>query len=439
MQAKWERALPRLKEKVSEAVYSRIFANASVVARTENKFMVVLPEHVLPSEAVPYTMLLEASWREANNTDTHIEFKFRAAGDPALQAPAEAKLKPFERRSIEISPNYTFENFVSSKKSELAYNAAFAIADGSEQTNKYNPLFIYGAPGLGKTHLLMAIGNFVRGNDPMKKVCYITARDFQDQYITSVRENVISEFSEYYRSLDVLLIDDVQHWSGSTETQNEFFHIFNALYQAGKPIALTSDVPAVEIKDLVDRLVSRFSWGLTADIKPPDLETRIAILHKKAMSQHIDIPEEVIKYLAEEISGNVRFLESSITKLTMQAGLQHHDIDLDIAKQVVKEILPNIRRRVNANTIVEAASKHFDIPLDKLYSPDRGTQDVAKARQVAMFLMRELSACSLQTIGKHFGGRDHSTVINACKRVQKMMEEDPVFEREIETLKASIK
>ncbi|MEE0876826.1 MAG: chromosomal replication initiator protein DnaA, partial [Fibrobacteraceae bacterium] len=299
---------------------------------------------------------------------------------------------------------------------------------------------IYGAPGLGKTHLLQAIGNYVLESEPDKKVCYLTAHDFMEQFIKSLREQRVSEFSSYYHNkVDVLLIDDIQNWSGKEETQNEFFHIFNALHQAGKQIVLTSDVPAVEVKSLAERLVSRFSWGLTVDIQPPDVETREAILRQKAKAQHLDIDNEVILYLAENISGNVRFLENAITKLTAQASVMHHDIDMTLARRVVNEILPTIRRRVNVNAIIQAVSQHFDIPADKLIEKGRGTQEVSKARQVAMYLTKELSTLSLQGIGQHFGGRDHATVIHANKSVKQYIEMDPTFAREIETLKNNIR
>ena len=270
--------------------------------------------------------------------------------------------------------------------------------------------------------------------------CAKSGTSFMEQFIKSLREQRVSEFSSYYRNkVDVLLIDDIQNWSGKEETQNEFFHIFNALHQAGKQIVLTSDVPAVEVKSLAERLVSRFSWGLTVDIQPPDVETREAILRQKAKAQHLDIDNEVILYLAENISGNVRFLENAITKLTAQASVMHHDIDMTLARRVVNEILPTIRRRVNVNAIIQAVSQHFDIPADKLIEKGRGTQEVSKARQVAMYLTKELSTLSLQGIGQHFGGRDHATVIHANKSVKQYIETDPTFAREIETLKNNIR
>ena len=437
----WERTLNALRNIISENMFDRFFANATLISLSENGAVIQLPEGIDQKELLPYRSLLEHSWQSSNNTQNRINFEFQASNaTPAYTVSQNYSLNStLETTSIPLSRNHTFNNFVAGDKALLAFNAAFAVAE-NPSNNKYNPLFIYGAPGLGKTHLLQAIGNYVLESEPDKKVCYLTAHDFMEQFIKSLREQRVSEFSSYYRNkVDVLLIDDIQNWSGKEETQNEFFHIFNALHQAGKQIVLTSDVPAVEVKSLAERLVSRFSWGLTVDIQPPDVETREAILRQKAKAQHLDIDNEVILYLAENISGNVRFLENAITKLTAQASVMHHDIDMTLARRVVNEILPTIRRRVNVNAIIQAVSQHFDIPADKLIEKGRGTQEVSKARQVAMYLTKELSTLSLQGIGQHFGGRDHATVIHANKSVKQYIETDPTFAREIETLKNNIR
>ena len=287
--------------------------------------------------------------------------------------------------------------------------------------------------------MLHAIGNYIKENDASKRVLYITAYDFQQLYLKNLRDQRISEMSTYFRTeIDVLLIDDIQNWSGKDETQNEFFHIFNTLHQSGKQIVLTSDAPAGEVKSLSDRLVSRFSGGLTVDIQPPNQDTREAILRKKAEEAHIELEDEVFSYLAETIESNVRLLEAAITKLTIQSSVLNQDINLNLARKMVAEIIPTIRKRVNMDSILSVVSKHFEIPESKLLAPGRGTKEVAHARQVAMYLVKEFTTFSLKTIGIRFGGKDHSTVVYANKNIQKNIEDDPVFKRLIENLKSEI-
>ena len=441
MQAKWEQTLFNLKKKISEEIFAEFFEKATIKSLTDTKAIVVLPENIEPKEVIPYKGLLEISWQETTNSTNRMDFELKSFHEQYTIKKIEDVLEDsFTQTSVPLNKLYTFESFVPGDKALLAYNAAFAVAENSDNNNKYNPLFIYGAPGLGKTHLLQAIGNHILENEPEKKVRYLTAHDFYSQYIRCVREKRLSDLAGFYRSkVDVLLIDDIQNWSGMEETQNEFFHIFNALHQANKQIVLTSDVPAVEVKNLAERLVSRFSWGLTVDIQPPNTETRIAILHKKALEQHITIAENVIAYLAEYISGNVRLLESAITKLTVQASVLNHDIDLGLAKQVVANLLPTIRRRVNVSSIIQTVANHYEIPVDKLLAPGRGNQEVAKTRQIAMYLVKELSTLSLQGIGRHFGNRDHATVIHATKSIKNDIAANPNFAREIETIKNSIR
>ena len=286
---------------------------------------------------------------------------------------------------------------------------------------------------------MQAIGNHILDNATGKVVRYIPANDFQREYTESIRNGNTNEWSSFYRNdVDVLLIDDIQNWSGSIETQNEFFHIFNTLHQAGKQIVLTSDAPAAEVKSLSDRLVSRFSSGLTVDIQPPALETREAILRKKAINSHLDISDDVFAYLAENIEGSVRPLEAAIVRLAMQSSLLKQDISISLARQVVADIIPNIKRRVGIESVIHAVSQYFEVPEDKLLEAGRGTKEVAHARQVAMYLMKSLTTLSLKSVGMRFGNRDHSTVMHAIKTIENEMKEDATFSRVVETLKANI-
>ena len=439
MQVEWERCLNYLHGMLSDTVFKTYFAQTKLVSQTPGHATIAVPPGLDVKVYSAYKDLIRLAWKDVSHDEGPIEFEFQPQDvyQPQVSA-SENAFREFIKPSVPLSGSFRFENFVPGDKAQLAFNAALAVARNPDGT-QYNPLFIYGSSGLGKTHLLQSIGNYILEEDPTKRVIYLTSEDFSQQYMKCLQEKRIAEMSDFYRNeVDILLIDDIQNWTGKYETQNEFFLIFNALHQAGKQIVLTSDAPAAEVKNLSDRLVSRFSWGLTVDIQPPDVETREAILHKKAEERHLEISDEVIRYLAENIASNVRCLESAIIKLTLQSSLMSHDIDMNIAQKVVTEIAPTLRRRVSLDSVLHAVSQHYEVPETKLIEPGRGTKEISKARQVAMFLMRELSPISLQSIGSRFGGKDHSTVVHAIKSVKKEMETDPSFARLIESLKNAI-
>ena len=441
MQIDWERCLNYLRGMLSDSVFKTYFAQTKMVNQTTGHAVISVPPGLDTKVYSAYKELIKLGWKEATHSDTPMEFEFQPQEVVLQQAATPSvdnNFKDFIKPSVPLSNSFRFENFVPGDKAQLAFNAALAVAKNPYGT-QYNPLFIYGPSGLGKTHLLQAIGNYVLEEDPAKRVCYLTSEDFSQQYMKCLREGRVTDMSDFYRNeVDILLIDDIQNWTGKYETQNEFFLIFNALHQAGKQIVLTSDAPAGEVKNLSDRLVSRFSWGLTVDIQPPDVETREAILHKKAEERHLDISEDVLHFLAEKIASNVRSLESAIIKLTLQSSLMNHDIDMSIAQKVAAEIAPTLRRRVSLDAVLHTVSQHYEVPESKLTEPGRGTKEISKARQVAMYLMRECSSISLQSIGSRFGGKDHSTVVHAIKSVKKEMETDAAFARLIEGLKNSI-
>ncbi|MFA6835666.1 MAG: chromosomal replication initiator protein DnaA [Fibrobacteraceae bacterium] len=432
MNPQWEKCLELLHGKVSDSVFNDLFSKLTLSSVSEHYCIVVIPQGKDPKAILPYKGLLELSWQEASGSHADFDFQRNASIIPNATPPRDIG------KEIKLSKEFSFENFIVGDKSKLAFSAAFAVAENPSE-NKFNPLFIYGASGLGKTHLLQAIGNFILEGDSGKRVRYIPANDFQREYTESIRNGNTNEWSSFYRNeVDVLLIDDIQNWSGSTETQNEFFHIFNTLHQAGKQIVLTSDAPAAEVKSLSDRLVSRFSSGLTVDIQPPSLETREAILRKKAANSQLEISDDVFAYLAENIEGSVRPLDAVIVRLTMQSTMLKQDIDINLARKVVADIIPNIKRRVGMETVIHAVSQFFEVPEDKLLETGRGTKEVAHARQVAMYLMKSLTTLSLKSVGMRFGNRDHSTVVHAIKTIEKEMQEDPAFSRTIETLKSNI-
>lgn len=336
---------------------------------------------------------------------------------------------PFEMRDLDslnldsfLNPNYTFDNFVEGDCNRLARAAGFAVASKPGVTS-FNPLMIYGGVGLGKTHLVQAIGNFMKNKAVNKFVLYVSSEKFTSQFINAIRNNNLQDFMTFYMQVDILIIDDVQFLSGKEKTQETFFHIFNHLHQSGKQIVMTSDRPPRELEGVEDRLLSRFKWGLTADLQTPDFETRIAIIQKKAHAEGIDIAYEVIEYLAHSIDTNVRELEGVMISLLAQASLTRRDIDVELAKNTLRHLIKDSEREVTIDTIIEAVTEHFKVRIPDLKGKSR-LREIVLPRQIAMYLAKELTNLSLKSIGYHFGGRDHSTVIHAIQTVNDLMDTD---------------
>jgi len=343
--------------------------------------------------------------------------------------------------NAQLSERYTFDHFVIGKSNELAAAAAHAVSQAPGRV--YNPLFLYGDTGLGKTHLMQAVAHAVMERQPDIRITFIGTEQFTNEMIGSIRERTTQEFRRRYRETDLLLVDDVQFLKGKESTQEEFFHTFNALYEAGRQIILTSDRPPSEIPGLEARLVSRFQWGMVADIELPDLEHRIAILRNKAMIDHLEmtIPEDVIRFIAEHVRSNVRELEGSIIKLLAYASLKHREITVDVAREALRDKLrPGETTTaatvgLNPDTIQQAVAKEWGVTTEGLRSKTR-TKALTAPRQVAMYLMRELLGLQLVEIGATFGGRDHSTVIHSLERVSAMLKEEPSFAQRIARLRA---
>ena len=343
--------------------------------------------------------------------------------------------------NAQLSDRYTFDHFVIGKSNELAAAAAHAVSQAPGRV--YNPLFLYGDTGLGKTHLMQAVAHAVMERQPDIRITFIGTEQFTNEMIGSIRERTTQEFRRRYRETDLLLVDDVQFLKGKESTQEEFFHTFNALYEAGRQIILTSDRPPSEIPGLEARLVSRFQWGMVADIELPDLEHRIAILRNKAMIDHLEmtIPEDVIRFIAEHVRSNVRELEGSIIKLLAYASLKHREITVDVAREALRDKLrPGETTTaatvgLNPDTIQQAVAKEWGVTTEGLRSKTR-TKALTAPRQVAMYLMRELLGLQLVEIGATFGGRDHSTVIHSLERVSAMLKEEPSFAQRIARLRA---
>lgn len=351
---------------------------------------------------------------------------------------------PFALKTIDnlyqtshLKSQYTFDTYIEGDCNRLARSAGYAVAQKPGITS-FNPLMLYGGVGLGKTHLVQAIGNEIKNNISDKFVLYVSSEYFTNQFIEAVRNNNVQEFTNYYLQVDILIIDDVQFLSGKEKTQEIFFHIFNHLHQSGKQIIMTSDCPPRDLKGLQERLLSRFKWGLTADLQQPDFETRIAIIQNKMQADGITIPENVIEYLAYSVDTNIRELEGVLISLIAHASLNRRNIDLELAKQTLKNIVHDIETEVGIDFIQKTVSEYYSVSLEDMKAKTR-KKEIVIARQVAMYFAKEYTHHSLKSIGFHFGGRDHSTVIHGVQSINDMMETDAKFKLSVEELKKKLK
>ncbi len=354
----------------------------------------------------------------------------------AVQPDTAVQNKPQQEFESYLNPRYTFDNFIKGEGNQLARAAAGAISDNPGGTS-FNPLFVYGGVGLGKTHLVQAIGNKILQNFPEKRVIYLSSDIFTVEFVEAIQSNTVNEFSGFYRKMDVLIIDDIQFLIGKEKTQDLFFHIFNTLHQSRKQIILSSDKPPKDLKGLDERLISRFQWGLTADIQPPDLETRIAILKRKSEDYGMTVSNEILEYIANNITSNIRELEGCLIKLLANASLSSKDINLDLAKKTVKEIATDRKVNINIESITKVVCEYFMIDENKIRDKTR-KKEIVMARQIAMYLSKEMTKSSLKTIGLHFGGRDHSTVIHAYTAIENLKGTDKQLKETIDSLRNTI-
>jgi len=335
-----------------------------------------------------------------------------------------------------LNPSYSFENFVEGDCNRLARSAGFAVANKPGGT-AFNPLLIYGGVGLGKTHLAHAIGIEIKKQNPNKTVLYVGSEKFAHQFIDAIKNQTTNDFIHFYQMIDVLIIDDVQFFAGKEKTQDVFFHIFNHLHQNNKQIILTSDKPPVEMQGMEQRLLSRFKWGLSADLTTPDLETRIAILQKKMYNNGIELPDEVVEYLAYSVNTNIREMEGAFTSLLAQASLNKKAITLDLAKQMIDKFVKNTAREVSIDYIQKIVCDYFDLSIDMLKSKTR-KREVVQARQISMFFSKKMTKSSLASIGAQCGGKDHATVLHACRTVLNLAETDKQFKGYLEDLEKKL-
>ena len=354
------------------------------------------------------------------------------SGDPPVTNPfAIPGIRKTEIDS-QLNNSYTFERFIEGDCNRLARSASWAIAQEPGGTS-FNPFLIYGGVGLGKTHLIQAIGNYVLANNKVDTTLYVSSERFTTEFVQSIQRNRISEFSMFYRQIDLLIVDDVQFFSGKEKTQEEFFHIFNALHQSGRQIVLSADRPPRDIEGIEERLLSRFQWGLSADVQSPGLETRIAILQRKAEDDGIELGQEVIEFIAHNIKSNIRELEGALIRLLAHATLHERDLDLDLAKEVLRDLMQDMQVNLTIEEIQRIVCDYLNISEDLVRAKTR-KREVVRARQIAMYFCKQFTQHSLKTIGLHFGGRDHSTVIHANNTVEDQIDTDDQFASMVEEI-----
>ncbi|MCK6614203.1 MAG: chromosomal replication initiator protein DnaA [Ignavibacteriaceae bacterium] len=352
---------------------------------------------------------------------------------PLIPPPAPKKQPEF---TTNLNPKYVFDNFIRGEHNQLARAAAMAISNNPGKTS-FNPFFVYGGVGLGKTHLIQAIGNAVLQNSPEKRVIYVTSDKFTTDFVDAILGEKTNEFSSFYRSMDILILDDIQFLTGKEKTQDLFFHVFNALHQMNKQIVLSSDRAPKDLKGMDDRLISRFNWGLTADIQAPDLETRIAILMRKAEEMQLEISPETLEHIATHITSNIRELEGTLVKLLANAMLSSSPITIDLVRKTVREISTTKKTNLSIDLITRYVCEYLHIDEKKIRDKTR-KQEIVNARQIAMYLSKELTKSDLKTIGLHFGGRDHSTVIHSINTVREDMTKDTLLADTVQSIRQKI-
>jgi chromosomal replication initiator protein len=336
----------------------------------------------------------------------------------------------------QLNPIYTFDSFVEGDCNRVARRAGKTVAEKPGATS-FNPLVVYGGVGLGKTHLVQAIGNEVKRLHPNKVVLYVSSEKFINQFQDHSRNNAINDFIHFYQLIDVLIVDDVQFFNRAEKTQDAFFAIFNHLHQSGKQLILSSDKPPKDLEGMQERLLSRFRWGLSADLQVPDYETRIEILEKKMKTNGLDLPKDVVKYIAYNIQNNVRELEGALISLLAQSSLNKREIDLDLAKKVLRNFIKTSSKEITIDTIQKMVCEFFDLPYDRLLQKTR-KREIVQARQITMYLSKIFTKNSLKTIGEHFGGRDHTTVIHSCQTVKDLMDTDNMFRESVMELQQKV-
>jgi chromosomal replication initiator protein len=439
----WHEVADRLKEALNDTTFRTWFNEVEGGEVSGEAVVLTAPNDFTRNWIDAHFLgLVQAAVRELTGDERPVRVVVRPDREPdEIAAPevAAAQIVPPTRTTFEgLNPKYTFDSFVIGSSNRFAHAAALAVAEAPAQA--YNPLFIYGGTGLGKTHLLQAVGQYVSEHSAALGVRYVTSETFMNDFINSLRDKRIEGFKQRYRSYDLLMIDDIQFLEGKERIQEEFFHTFNSLYEAGRQIVISSDRPPREISTLEERLRSRFEWGLITDIQPPDLETRIAILRKRVKTDGIHVPDpQVLTFIAGRVSTNIRELEGALTRVVAFSSLTGRLMTVDLAQDVLRDVFPQGEAaEVSIERIQETVIDRFGISLDELCG-ERRSQNIVYPRQVAMYLSRELTDSSLPKIGRHFGGRDHTTVIHATSKIARLIREDRSVYNLVQELTARIK
>lgn len=465
----WGSCLKIIKDNVNLQTFKTWFEPIVPIKLEDNILTIQVPSHFFYEWLEEhYIVLLKKVIKKELGTEGRLEYNIVMENNATNSTPYTVKLPALNKKSMRnspvsmplnvnekqiknpfiipglkkvnvdsnLNPAYSFDNFIEGDCNRLARASGYAVASKPGGT-AFNPLLIYGGVGLGKTHLAHAIGIAIKDQFPNKTVLYVGSEKFTHQFIDAIKNNTSNDFIHFYQMIDVLIIDDVQFFAGKDKTQDAFFHIFNHLHQNGKQIILTSDKPPVEMQGMEQRLLSRFKWGLSADLNAPDLETRMAILEKKMYGSGIELPKEVVEYLAYSINTNVREMEGALTSLIAQASLNKKAITLDLAKQMVDKFVKNTAREVSIEYIQKVVCDYFDLPLEILKSKTR-KREVVQARQISMYFSKKMTKSSLANIGAHCGGKDHATVLHACRTVTNLSETDKQFRAYLEDLEKKL-
>jgi chromosomal replication initiator protein len=431
----WQKAQKPLKTTIGETSYDTWFSHLKICETVPGVLTIQAPDEYFKNWIDErYRTIIERCLRTEGGGAINIEF---AVNSEILNKNTQQKLDLIEKsfapvdKHTHLNPRFLFENFVVGTSNRFAFAAAQAVAENPAKA--YNPFFIYGPVGLGKTHLLQAISHEAERHNPGLKVCYLSSEQFTNELINSIRHHSAESFRQKYRNVDILLIDDIHFIAGKMSTQEEFFHTFNTLHDHHKQIIICSDRPPKEISNLEERLVSRFAWGLVTDIQPPDYETRVAILRKKLELESVTVPDDVVLFIAQEIKTNIRELEGALIRVVAYSLLEEKTISLGLAKQVLKDMVKETNKTISVDMVQKEVAVYYNVPLADLKNKKRN-KNVVLPRQVAMFLTRKLTTHSLPEIGAAFGGKDHTTVLHAYKKVEKDQMTNPDMKRGIEHL-----
>lgn len=453
----WNKVLIQMEQQVAKVVFNTWIKTLIPISMTDEEFEIGAPKNFVKdwiedhyAEKISF-IINSLCDKDVKLKITNLELKDDFDYSQQLEQVSKNKMEikedikntysssPFDNKELDasINPKYTFETFVIGNSNRFAHAASLAVSEVPAKV--YNPLFLYGGVGLGKTHLMHAIGQKIKKANPESRVLYISSEKFTNELINSIRDGNPEKFRQKYRNIDCLLIDDIQFLAKKEHTQEEFFHTFNTLYDSNKQIVISSDRTPKEIPTLEDRLISRFEWGLITDIQPPDIETRIAILRKKAILENLNVPNDVIFLIAKNIENNIRELEGALLRVVAFSSLNNIEINIDTAMQALKNIIDTTNEKdITIEKIQETVCKHFKIKSEELLAKKR-TRNIVYPRQIAMYLSRELTDSSLPRIGEMFGGRDHTTVIHAIEKITREAKENPEIEKTLNTITQKIK